>query len=172
MNSVPLTRDQPSPDARAMPFTTVITIEHGLIARWPQSAEATLGWSADEALGERFLTLLDPDISFAGDCVDDADAFEGYAVQTSVNQRDGARRPVELIFIPDATVASSHVSVAIRDVAESSDDCGGQNSAPREAAAKGEFLARMSHEIRTPMNGVLGMLELLQSTELSTVQQR
>ena len=36
--------------------------------------------------------------------------------------------------------------------------------------AKSEFLANMSHEIRTPMNGVLGMTELLKSTELSTEQ--
>ena len=36
--------------------------------------------------------------------------------------------------------------------------------------AKSEFLAHMSHEVRTPMNGVLGMLQLLQLTELSDEQ--
>jgi signal transduction histidine kinase/ActR/RegA family two-component response regulator len=36
--------------------------------------------------------------------------------------------------------------------------------------AKGEFLATMSHEIRTPMNGVLGMLDLLRSTPLTSEQ--
>jgi len=31
--------------------------------------------------------------------------------------------------------------------------------------AKSEFLANMSHEIRTPLNGVLGMLQLLETTD-------
>jgi signal transduction histidine kinase/CheY-like chemotaxis protein len=34
------------------------------------------------------------------------------------------------------------------------------------ANAKSEFLANMSHELRTPMNGVLGMMTLLQGTNL------
>lgn len=37
--------------------------------------------------------------------------------------------------------------------------------------AKSEFLANMSHEIRTPMNGIIGMIELMMSTRLTSTQQ-
>ncbi|EWH08931.1 multi-sensor hybrid histidine kinase [Catenovulum agarivorans DS-2] len=43
--------------------------------------------------------------------------------------------------------------------------------AQESARLKSAFLASMSHEIRTPMNGVLGMLNILQSTDLSSRQQ-
>lgn len=36
--------------------------------------------------------------------------------------------------------------------------------------SKSEFLANMSHEIRTPMNGLLGIIGLMEKTELSGIQ--
>lgn len=47
-----------------------------------------------------------------------------------------------------------------------------QTAADAEAAnkAKSSFLATMSHELRTPMNGILGMVRVLQNTEIDEVQ--
>ncbi len=47
-----------------------------------------------------------------------------------------------------------------------------KEAAEEASNAKSQFLSTMSHEIRTPMNGMLGMIQLLERSELSAQQRR
>ncbi|BDQ34829.1 PAS domain-containing hybrid sensor histidine kinase/response regulator [Pseudodesulfovibrio portus] len=98
-------------------------------------------------------------------------SYEDYYTSVSGNKETYLHvqfNPVNLGRPPTEVIAT------LEDFSERKETRDGLQRAKEEAEAfsrsKTEFLTNMSHEIRTPLNGILGMLQLLQNSDLDMEQ--
>ena len=89
------------------------------------------------------------------------DGSEHWIKANGLVTRDEAGQPVSMAGVNYDITERKNAEVALLVATQAAEDAN---------RAKSNFLATMSHEIRTPMNGILGMLKLLQQTELTTRQ--
>lgn len=97
--------------------------------------------------------------------------------QTSVITKDNESLPVEVscrnLANPGDPSKATYIAV-FPDISARNEYENELKEARDEAVkankAKSRFVASMSHELRTPLNGVIGMTQLLETTELTPIQ--
>lgn len=165
----------------------VISTDHqGNIEIVNEIAQGLLGWSQEEAKGKEFSEVVHIISAVTREkCenpvqkVIETGKIIGLANHTLLIAKDGTERHIADSAAPikDEKGNITGVVLVFRDVTEELEK---QEEIMKSKAAvavanaanvaKSQFLANMSHEIRTPMNGFLGMIQIMEMTELTQKQ--
>ncbi len=177
----------------ASEMSVIATDLDGTITLFNAGAERMLGYSAADMVGRSTPAPLHvaaevaargAELSALHGCsiagfrvfVHESDLHGSETREWTYIRRDGTAFPVMLTVTPvrdDDGAPFGYLGVAI-DISQRQRNEQALRAAMEQAeqanVAKGLFVANMSHEIRTPMNAVLGMLQLVQHTDLNDRQ--
>ena len=157
--------------------------EGGYVLDWNRRAETIFGWTREEAVGRELGDMIIPPQyreAHRRGLRHFLTSGEGPVLNKRIEitglRRDGSEFPIELAISPLKTATGYEFNAFVQDISErkqAEDELrGAKESAEAANRAKSQFLANMSHEIRTPMNGVLGMIDLMLATTLTSKQRR
>lgn len=159
----------------------ITTDERGMILSANPALEQIFGYSSDEVIGQNLTILMPKSMSdehrrYMENYLRTGQAkIIGIGRQVEGRHKDGKSLTLELAISEYLVQGKRYFTGILRDISEQLGIMAEAELARREAEqanqAKSAFLATMSHEIRTPMNGVLGMIEVLQQTNLKGYQQ-
>jgi PAS domain S-box-containing protein len=159
----------------ALDATVLVDAELRIVA-WNSAAEATFGWSREEALGREIVDLVPDRLRGtyrlglpAAMNPDSAIPALRTRFETVAIRSDGEEFPIELSLGTMGSDGDRLLVACARDISDR------QVLSAQVAAGESHarFVANMSHELRTPLNSVLGFAQLLErDAELSERQRR
>jgi PAS domain S-box-containing protein len=158
--------------------------EHGRIVSFNSAAEEIFGWTRDEIIGQKLeATIVPPRMRAAHNA--GMERFLKTRIPTIVGggrteltalRKSGEEFPAELNITSVKGPKGTNFIAYLRDISDrkmsEKNLIDAKDRAERTDKAKSQFLAVMSHEMRTPLSGILGVLDLLRTTEQSKNQER